>query len=86
VARDAYGPAAMICSLLANINRDEERRPEPYTPNDFLPGARTEEDEMREFAEAVMRGDTFEVDPEQIAEFRQKMVTSFKNVKPAATQ
>lgn len=66
--------------MLANIHRDEEKRPEPYAAADFLPGAATEEDEMREFAERVMRGDKFEVDPDQVAAFRREMVTSFKNV------
>lgn len=28
----------MVCSLLANINRDERKRPEPFTAADFLPG------------------------------------------------
>jgi hypothetical protein len=74
-------PAAMICSLLANIHRDEDAHPEPYTPADFMPGAKSEEDDMREFAEAVMRGDKFEMDPEQAAAFRHSMVTSFKNVR-----
>ena len=74
----------MICSVVANCHRDEEKRAEPFTPADFLPGASTEEDDMREFAEAVMRGEKFEVDPEQVAAFRRAMLTSFKNVRPAS--
>jgi len=27
----------MICSLLANINRDTKQRKKPYTPADFMP-------------------------------------------------
>ncbi len=30
--------AALICSVLANIHRDEKRRREPYRPQDFMPG------------------------------------------------
>lgn len=33
---DAFN-AAMICSVLCNINRDPKKHPEPYTPDDFLP-------------------------------------------------
>jgi hypothetical protein len=84
VARDRLLPAAMVCAMLANIHRDQENHPELYTPADFLPGAATKEDEMREFAEAVARGDKFEVDPEQVAAFRREMVTSFKNVRGQA--
>ena len=29
--------AAMVMALLANINRDPERRKEPYTPEEFMP-------------------------------------------------
>lgn len=69
--------AALICSTLANINRDEERHPEPYTPQHFMPGAKTEEDEMREFVEAVQRGDTFEVDPDEVEAFKRQMEATF---------
>jgi hypothetical protein len=70
----------LICSVLANVNRDPERRPEPWQPADFMPGAKSEEDEMREFAEAVMRGDSFEADPDAIEEFKRQMTSSFKNI------
>lgn len=81
MVRDAYGPAACIQALLANIYRDPEKRIEPYTPADFLPGAKSEEDEWREFIELVQSGHKFEVDPEKVAEFRRQMTTTFKNVK-----
>lgn len=79
MGRDALVPAAMVCSLLANINRDPERS-EPFTPMDFLPGATSQDDDMREFAEAVMRGDKFEVDPEAESAFRRNMITTFRNL------
>lgn len=31
-------PAAMICSLIANVYRDEKKQPKPFQPADFLPG------------------------------------------------
>ena len=37
--------AGMQAAVLANINRDEKARPEPYGPSDFMPtlrGARAE--------------------------------------------
>jgi hypothetical protein len=80
VIRDGYGPAAMICSLLANINRDRDQRPEPFTPADFLPGARTEDDDMEEFVRLVQSGHKFEADPEQVAQFRRQMMSTFGNL------
>lgn len=29
--------AAMVCSVLANVNRDPKKKPEPFTALDFLP-------------------------------------------------
>ena len=78
--RERIYPAALICSVLANVNRDAEKRPEPWQPADFMPGAKSEEDEMREFVEAVQRGDTFETDPEDLERFKQQMVANFRNV------
>jgi hypothetical protein len=75
--RERFLPAALICSVIANVNRDPERRPNPWEPRDFMPGARTEEDEMREFAEAVGRGETFETDPEDIERFKRQMEATF---------
>lgn len=80
--RDRIYPAAMVCSVMANVNRDSDQRPEPYTPADFMPGAKSEEEEMREFVEAVQRGDKFETDPEDLARFKRQMESTFRNVKP----
>jgi hypothetical protein len=78
--RERIYPAALICSVLANVNRDSEKRPEPWQPADFMPGAKSEEDEMREFVEAIQRGDTFETDPEDLDRFKRQMVSTFGNV------
>lgn len=75
--RERFAPAALICSVLANVNRDPERRPEPYTAAQFMPGAKTEDDEMREFVEAIQRGETFEVDPDQAEAFKRQMESTF---------
>lgn len=34
---------ARICALLANINRDRKKRPQPFTELDFMPGRRPEQ-------------------------------------------
>ena len=70
-------PAAIVCSVIANVNRDPERRPEPFQPADFMPGAKSEEDEMREFVEAIQRGDKFEMDPEEMENFKRNMERTF---------
>lgn len=31
--------AALICSVLANINRDPQKRSQPFSPQDFMPQA-----------------------------------------------
>lgn len=71
--REAYAPAALICSVIANVHRDPDKRHEPFLPADFMPGAKSEDDELREFAERVMRGETFAPpSKEQIEKFRQE--------------
>jgi hypothetical protein len=83
--RERLVPAALICAVIANSHRDPDRRPEPWTPADFMPGAKSEEDEMREFVERVQRGDKFEIDPEAAESFKQQMQSMFSNVKPAGS-
>lgn len=29
--------AAKICAIIANVNRDEKRKPKPFSPADFMP-------------------------------------------------
>ena len=29
--------AGMVCSLIANVYRDAKRKPKPFTPEDFMP-------------------------------------------------
>jgi hypothetical protein len=77
-------PAALICATIANIVRDKDSHPQPYTPAQFLPGAKTDEDELREFAEAVARGESFEPDPELNEQFKRQMQEAFRNIVPAA--
>lgn len=38
--------AGILASTIANVNRDEKRRPQPYEPGDFIP--RREEAEAEE--------------------------------------
>jgi hypothetical protein len=34
--RNLVGPA-LICSVIANVNRDAKKKPRPFKPEDFLP-------------------------------------------------
>jgi hypothetical protein len=79
VQLDRLAPAALICSVLANIHRDEDKRPEPYRPADFMPGAKSERDELIEWAEAVASGKTFaeEPNPDDQQRFRREMQETF---------
>jgi hypothetical protein len=78
---DRIAGAAMICSLIWNVNY-EDKRP----PGDFMPGAvvKTEEEKLIEFAERVMAGDTFEdgaPEEEEIERCRREVAKTFKNVR-----
>lgn len=35
--------SGVIASVIANVNRDQKRRPSPFMPKDFMPYARAEE-------------------------------------------
>jgi hypothetical protein len=82
--RDRLWPAALVCSVIANVNRDAEKRPEPFSAADFMPGAKTEEDEMREFVEAIQRGETFATDPDELEQFKRSMHAAFGNIATSA--
>lgn len=83
VARDeARWIAATIRADIWNQNRDLENN-RPLTGADFMPGARTEEDEMREFAEKVMSGEHFQVDPVEVAAFRARLKATFVGIDDA---
>ena len=45
--RRALHPGAMVCSTLANLHRDPKKRPEPFTPADFLPALQIKADPER---------------------------------------
>lgn len=79
-------PAALICSVLANIHRGEDV--DPYSVEDFMPGSKgrkSDEEDMREFIEQIERGEKFEVDPEAMAKFKQSLVQP-GNVQPGGQQ
>jgi len=47
---------AMLASLIANVNRDKKRRPNPFLPKDFMPKFEHEEqtpDQQLAFVEAL---------------------------------
>jgi len=47
--------AAMICSVIAEVNRDRKRRPKPFTPDDFLPKEESEELDNPKMKRAMKR-------------------------------
>lgn len=77
-AQEQFAPAAMICSVLANINRGEDDA--PWKPSDFMPGASSDRDEMLAFVEAIEAGETFDVDPGEMAVFKQQLESTFSNI------
>jgi hypothetical protein len=45
--------AALICSVLAEINRDKKKRPKPFTPQDFMPKKKLTKEQMMNNAKAL---------------------------------
>lgn len=78
--RDRIYPAALICSVIANVHRDPDRKREPWQPAQFMPGAKSEEEEWREFLEAIESGKPFETDPEEMEHFKHMMQSTFRNL------
>lgn len=78
-------PAALVCSTIANVHRDIKEHPEPFSPAYFMPGfeIKTREQELREWAEAIERGEAPESDPEEIEEFKANMQHTFNLTAPA---
>ena len=71
--------AGGIRSDIWNVNRDPEKS-KPLTAAHFVPGAKTPEDEDREFLEKVVNGERFESpDEEELRRFRSQMGTTFAN-------
>ena len=47
--------SAMICSILAEINRDRKRRIKPFSPEDFMPKEEAEERDDPKMKRALER-------------------------------
>jgi hypothetical protein len=79
-------PAALICSVLANIHRDPQKRLEPFSIADFIPdpNAKTEEEEWLEFSAKVKSGEKFESAPGQTEALKRMFQGRFKTIKPAS--
>lgn len=81
--RDRYAAAGLIAAQIWNVNNDWDKRPQGFTAADFMPGAvvKSEQDELAEFAEAVLRGETFDApDPAEIERCRRELGKTFKNI------
>jgi len=70
-------PSALICSVIANAHRDEDKKPDPFTFEDFMPGAKSKEQEMIEWLEALENGEE-DVDLEAVEAFKAKMKATFR--------
>jgi hypothetical protein len=68
---EAVYPAALICSVIANVHRNSEARSEPFTPSDFMP---VTEKELIEQEEAANRTPT----PEEVEAWKQGLHSLFR--------
>jgi len=62
------------------VNIDPEKRPQGFSAADFMPGAvvKSERDELIEWAEQVISGESFEEpDPEELRRFQTGMRENF---------
>lgn len=82
IERERWMPAALICSVLANLHRDPEKRHEPYTIADFLPADASEvrrddsevlDKDMRDFIDALARGEEPGMNEQQLQAFKAGM-------------
>jgi hypothetical protein len=81
VQLDRLAAAAAIQATICNTHNDWEKRPEGWVPANFMPGAKSERDELLEFAEAVARGDTFdEPDAVELERCRGEIEKTFSNI------
>ena len=55
--KDSLLGSALVCSVLANVNRDPEKKPEPFLPADFLPWVKQDKayEDPDAFAEALKK-------------------------------
>lgn len=65
--RAAWGRAAMVACLIAETNRDEKKKSEPFTPDDFNPYA--------DNTDRANNDDRMELSNEQVFELMKKMWT-----------
>jgi hypothetical protein len=74
--------AAMVCASIFNVNCDFDKRPEGFSPADFMPGKRSPADDLTEFALECQRNDFEHIPTEEdkrMAEiFRAQMSGTFK--------
>jgi hypothetical protein len=69
---------AALCAELWNPHLSADDR---LTASDFMPGAaERREQEHRDFIEKVQRGEKFEVDQDEVANFRRRMMEAFSDV------
>jgi len=71
---------AMVCATICNVKNDWEKNPDGWTPADFLPGARREDDTDR-FIREMESGELQKVDPRAMAAFKMKLQKDL-NLKP----
>lgn len=45
----------MIAAILANVNRDTKKRPEPFTIDDFIPGKQILPEQVVDKNEAILK-------------------------------
>lgn len=83
--KDSHYQTAMVCATIANTHCDFEKRPEGFSPEDFMPGAKANgRHSLEQFAlECEANGYTHaptEQDKELAASFVAQMEKTFKNV------
>ncbi len=75
--RKAKFNAAMMCASLFNVNNDWKKRPQGWTPLDFMPEV-PQRDEMKEFVLAIERGESVAPTKEEVACFMAQLQNQFR--------
>jgi len=65
----------MIVATILNANGSKKSGDELWTPDDFMPGAKTDLDDLEEFAREVESGTLTLPDAEQVKAFQKRILS-----------
>jgi hypothetical protein len=77
---DAQYFAAMVCASIFNVNCDWEKKPEGFSPLDFMPGHKKKDDDLEAFARECEENNFEHVPTEKDLELAEQFKTRVSKV------